>query len=363
MKRHLLHPLDRYILREFTKILLSTALGFPLLVIIIDLTDHLNTYLSRNLTTKQIALSYVYWIPDSMFMVLPAAVLFAAVFTIGTFTRHSEITAAKASGISFHRLVRPIIAASVVVAVFTLFLGELVPVTDRKRNDILEVRRFSSTTSRYNFAYEALKGRVYQIMSLDVARRQITNMSIVRKGIGPSYPTYLLSARAASWDSTRHAWTLHAGEIHVIPDSLHSYGVQFDSARDNAFTEAPADLTASPHSTDEMRYGELKRFITALERSGADANELRVELALKIAIPVTCIIIAIFGMPLATSTQRGGAAYGIGISLATTIIFLMFIQITKAIGQGGVIPPTLAAWIPNALFGIIGIVLLARVRT
>jgi lipopolysaccharide export system permease protein len=112
-----------------------------------------------------------------------------------------------------------------------------------------------------------------------------------------------------------------------------------------------------------MRYRELRRFIMALQRSGSDVNELMVELALKIAIPVTCIIIAVFGAPLATSTQRGGAAYGIGISLAITMIFLMLIQLTKAVGQGGVVPPTLAAWLPNIVFGVAGAILLARVRT
>jgi lipopolysaccharide export system permease protein len=84
---------------------------------------------------------------------------------------------------------------------------------------------------------------------------------------------------------------------------------------------------------------------------------------LKIAIPATCLIIALFGAPLATSTQRGGTAYGIGVSLATTIIFLMMIQLTKAIGGKGLIPPDLAAWIPGMIFGIIGLVLMARVRT
>lgn len=76
MKR-LMRPLDRYVLAEFWKIFVPMALGFPLLVIVIDLVDHLDTYLNRNLPNGQIALSYVYWIPDSMFMVLPAAVLFA----------------------------------------------------------------------------------------------------------------------------------------------------------------------------------------------------------------------------------------------------------------------------------------------
>src|SRR5438309_11957999 len=112
-----------------------------------------------------------------------------------------------------------------------------------------------------------------------------------------------------------------------------------------------------------MRYTELTRFIHALERSGGDGNLLRVERALKIAIPATCLIIALFGAPLATSTQRGGTAYGIGVSLATTIIFLMMIQLTKAIGGKGLIPPDLAAWIPGMIFGLIGLVLMARVLT
>ena len=82
-RRHLFRPLDRYVLSEFWKIFTMTALGFPLLIIIIDLTDNLDKYLNRQLPRSQIALSYLYFIPDSMFLVMPAAVLFATVFSIG----------------------------------------------------------------------------------------------------------------------------------------------------------------------------------------------------------------------------------------------------------------------------------------
>jgi lipopolysaccharide export system permease protein len=92
-------------------------------------------------------------------------------------------------------------------------------------------------------------------------------------------------------------------------------------------------------------------------------NTLKVERMLKIAIPVTCLIIALFGAPLATSSQRGGAAYGIAVSLATTVFFLVLIQLTKAIGGKGLISPDMAAWIPNLLVGSFAIILLARVRT
>ena len=102
-----LKPLDRYVLVEWVKIFCGTALGFPLLVIVIDLTEKLDKYLNRNLSPRDIGLAYLYGIPDTMFLVLPAAVLFATVFSVGAFTRHSEITAAKASGISFYRFILP----------------------------------------------------------------------------------------------------------------------------------------------------------------------------------------------------------------------------------------------------------------
>src|SRR5207302_6867234 len=164
--RSIVRPLDRYVFVEFWKIFVSTALGFPLLLVVIDLTDNLNKYLSRNLPRKNIIMSYVYWLPDSMFMVLPAAVLFATVFSIGGFTRHSEITAAKASGISFYRLIAPILLGAILACGLDLALGELVPITDAKRNALLHEDVEKVGTTRFNFAIQGEFGRVYKAGSL-----------------------------------------------------------------------------------------------------------------------------------------------------------------------------------------------------
>ena len=359
----IVRPLDRYVFVEFWKIFISTALGFPLLLVVIDLTDNLNKYLSRNLPRQNIIMSYVYWLPDSMFMVLPAAVLFATVFSIGSFTRHSEITAAKASGISFYRLIAPILLGAVLACGLDLALGEVVPITNQRRADLLEEKAAASTqTTRYNFAFAGEYGRVYKIGTLNTNTGAMDLVQIERKGLGAGYPTYVLTAKTGRY-ATKRGWTLGRGYLEVMPDTTSSFAVAFDSLRDRHFTERPSDMLAKPRSPEEMRYDELTRFIKAQERSGSDANLLRVERALKIAIPATCLIIALFGAPLATSTQRGGSAYGIGISLATTVIFLMMIQLTKAIGGKGLIPPDLAAWVPGVIFGAVGLVLMARVRT
>ena len=361
--RRLFRPLDRYVFSEFWKIFMMTALGFPVLIVIIDLTDNLDKYLNRQLPRGQIALSYLYFIPDSMFLVMPAAVLFATVFSIGALTRHAEITAAKASGISFYRLTLPIYLGAIFAAALAIGLGEVVPITNSKRADLLEEKKFQPGSDRYNFAFVAERGRVYKISSLNAERGKLEGIEIERKGKGMDYPTYVLTADVGSWNA-RRGWALSKGALHVIPsDTLTDITFAFDSLQDQAMREAPNELIATPKAPQEMGYRALSRYIAALERSGGDANELRVERALKLAVPITCIIIALFGAPLATSTQRGGAAYGIGISLATTVIFLMLIQLTKAVGGKGIISPEVAAWVPNAVFALIGTVMLARVRT
>ncbi len=363
MLSRIFRPLDRYVFSEFIRIFISTALGFPVLVIVIDLVDNLEKYLNRNLPRADIFMSYVYWLPDSMFLVLPAAVLFATVFSIGNFTRHAEITAAKASGISFHRMTLPIFIGAILAGAFGLLLGELVPITNGKREKLLQERKFVSGTERFNFAYAAENGRVYKVSSLSAERLSIDGLEIERKGGNdPGYPTYVIAALNAKWDTTG-GWRLGQGHMHIVPDSGPDIAFSFASLIDRKLTERPADLLATPKAPQDMGFRDLGKFIRALERSGGDVNELKVERMLKIAIPVTCIIIALFGAPLATSTQRGGAAYGIGVSLATTVIFLMLIQLTKAIGGKGLVPAEAAAWIPNMIFAVMGMILLARVKT
>jgi lipopolysaccharide export system permease protein len=355
-------PLDRYVFAEFWKILVSTALGFPLLLVVIDLTDNLEKFLARNLPRRDIALSYLYWMPESMFMVLPAAVLFATVFSIGALTRHSEVSAAKASGISFYRLCVPIFVGALLAAGLDLALGELVPVTNARRNDLLEEDKFRGSTTRHNFAFQGEQGRVYKVGNLNTTAGSLEQLQVERKGSGPEYPTVIVAAERAKW-SKAGQWTLEKGQMKLVTDTNPDFAISFARMVDQQFAERPSDMLVKSRSPQEMRYRELTRYIRAQERSGSDVNQVRVERALKIAIPVTCIIIALFGAPLATSSQRGGAAYGVGISLGVTVIFLMLIQLTKAIGGKGLLPPDLAAWIPSMIFGLLGLVLLARVRT
>jgi lipopolysaccharide export LptBFGC system permease protein LptF len=112
-----------------------------------------------------------------------------------------------------------------------------------------------------------------------------------------------------------------------------------------------------------MRYAELGRYIDAVRRAGSPTGKLEVQRAQRISIPVACLIIAIFGAPLAMAAPRSGTAFGIGVSLAATVIYILLFSIVTAMGDKNVMNPTLLAWMPNALFLVAGLVLMDRVRS
>ena len=360
-RKRLFTPLDRYVASEFARIFLVTLLGFPLLVIVIDLVEKLRRYTADKLTIADVALAYYYMLPDTMFMVLPAATLFATVFSISTFTRYSEVTAAKASGISFYRFIAPVIVMSFMAMGLGLVVGEYAPPANAKKEAILKKKSASPENERYNFSFSSVTGRNYRIYTLDVRNNLLEKVDIEERR-GEKRPGTLISADRGNWKASR-GWALQNGVMHIMRTDSSDIVVGFDSLYDNKFVETSKELRASDKAPTEMTFRQLTVFIKALEASGSEVSPLKVERMLKIAIPVTCVIIALFGAPLATSSQRGGAAFGVAISLGTTIIFLVLIQLTKAIGGNGVISADLAGWLPNILVGAIALILLARVRT
>lgn len=355
--------LDRYVLWEWLKIFVLTEIGFPLIVTAFELTDSLDDHLSRGIAPSAAALGYLYSMPEKIFLVMPAAVLFATVFTIGMLNRHSELTACKASGRSFYRTIAPLFVAAVLATGAAFALSEWSPTATRRQLELLGQRQVRSTTSRYNFVYRADQGWVYTVWALDISQNTMRHSVLEREGTGLEYPTLVIQSPRAAYDSTRARWTLENGQFRIIRGLGDQLTFGFDSLVQRSLVESPAELLIEPKEPKEMRYAELGRYIDDLERSGGDGRKLRVRQALKIAIPFTSIVIAIFGAPLALTSPRGSGALGVGLSLITTVVFLMFIQLSEAIGAGGLMPPTAAAWLPNITFGAAGVLLLARART
>ena len=352
--------LDRYVVKEFTRLFVLFVLAAPMLFILGDLTDHLDTYMDRQLTWGAIGLGYVYSMPQYMLCSFPIAALIATVFTVGNMTRHSEMAAAKAGGISFYRVLATLPLLGILLTAAGLVLSEVVPVAEQARLHVTKERN-DIRGARTNFVFRSRSGNVYAIRFLDVERGRIEGLTVTRQGDEKTNPSLAIVASSANFDP-KSGWTLHEGYQRQLMGPGHEKARHFvDWAP--GYYETPLDLLAQPKEPSEMRYAELGQFIETMRRSGAEPRDLEVDRAQKIAIPVATLIIILFAAPLANSSSRGGPAYGIGISLAITVLYLMAFRLCAAAGATGAMQVDLAAWLPNIALLVAGGGLLTRVRT
>ncbi|PYP42822.1 MAG: hypothetical protein DMD43_01390 [Gemmatimonadetes bacterium] len=355
--------LSRYVLGQWLRVFLLTAIGLPFVSVLTQLTDNLRRLLGRDLSAGTIALSYLFALPQNIATMMPAAALFAAVFTVGPLARHSELTAAKAGGISFRRIARPIFLASALAALLCYYIGEWATEATTRQLELQKERQARSVTTRYNFVYRDSSGWVYTVRSLNTANNAMEQVVMEWAARDPGAVAYAIAADSASWSPRNRRWSFRHGASHVMLPDGQALTMGFGELRLKAFTQAPRDLLTEPKNPEEMTFAELGRYIASLRNSGNNTKKLEVQQAVKLALPAACLIIALFGAPLAVSAPRAGAAVGIAISLGTTLAYLLMINLSLAIGGSGVMDPLVAAWLPNAIFLTIGAWLMVRVRT
>lgn len=352
--------LDRMVTRTFVRLFVIFLAAAPPLFILGDITENLDTYLDRGLTRAEVAKAYFYQLPLFIQWSFPIAALVAAVFTIHSMTTHREIVAAKAGGISFHRVARPVLVMGLLLTVVALGLTEVVPRSNRIAAQILrdeDPRR----SWRADFVYESENGTMWQVGRLDAPDRRLDNV-IIEMPPRARNAGVMVVADAMVHDSTR-GWTFARGYMRrFYPDSAQKV-YQFERMTVTGLTEEPAELLESPRKPEEMTFAEIDRQARVIERSGGNPAELLVKREQKLSIPVATLVVILFGVPLATSSGRGGTAYGIGVSLGTTILYLLLFKVAGALGQAGTMAPLTAAWIPNVIFSVAAVVLLRRVRT
>jgi len=353
--------LDRLVARSFMKVFLAFILGSPILFILGDITENLEDYLGAGLSWFDVGLAYVYKMPQFIQWSFPIAALVAAVFTVQTMTLHREIVAAKAGGISFHRLIVPVIVLGVLLTGVALGLEEVVPRSNRRAADILgqeDTRR----EWRTNFVFQGEDGRNFTIQRLSVADGTLTGIVMETVDPSTSRPLTHLTAEYAAYDP-EVGWTFNEGFYRVFLDGGEEVAAQFQRFRTRGFTERPEDFLEEPRKPEEMTRKEMGRLADIILRSGGTPTKLLVDREEKIAIPVATLVIILFGAPLATSTKRGGTAYGIGVALLSTILYMLLFRISGAVGETGALDPMAAAWLPNLIFLGAGMVFLTRVRT
>ena len=102
----------------------------------------------------------------------------------------------------------------------------------------------------------------------------------------------------------------------------------------------------------------MKNKINLLEKGGVSARSLKTDLYMKYSVPLTCLVFALIGLPLSLPGIRGSRTWGVILTIVIMFTFYVFASVFRSLGRGAIMPPLLAAWMPQMLFGTLGILLI-----
>jgi lipopolysaccharide export system permease protein len=80
------------------------------------------------------------------------------------------------------------------------------------------------------------------------------------------------------------------------------------------------------------------------------------------ALPWTCVVVVLIALPFGAAPGRRNVFVGVASSIVSCFAYFVVQQLSLALGAGGRVPPWVAAWAPNALFALAGLVLCWRIR-
>ncbi|HUT75650.1 MAG TPA: LptF/LptG family permease [Armatimonadota bacterium] len=351
--------LDRYVARELLAPLVVGLVGFELLML--GNVLYLNWRLIRDAGAgfEVVARLLALRAPEVALYGIPFAMLLAASWAVTRLARDGEVTALRAGGASVRRILAPIVAVAVVVsAVGYLDAERAVPWATHAAENLVRrmVLRQPTPLFRQDVFFRVPPNYYVYIHRLEPRSKRFQDL-MVYELTGRGYPL-LTVARSGYWRG--EVLYLRDGVRHKLrPDGAWEYEARFARATVN-LRQAQSDFWTEQKTPREMTAEELSRYIGVFAGSGVDVSGLRVEYHFKFALPLAPLVFALLAAPLALRFARGGAMTGLLVTFGLAFLYQVLMSWSRLLGESGSLPPLIAAWSQNLVFGAVGIVLIAK---
>ena len=128
-------------------------------------------------------------------------------------------------------------------------------------------------------------------------------------------------------------------------------------------TEPPSYFRREVRQSYQMNWRQLGSYIESLQKAGFDTARLSVQWQKKFAFPLIAAIIVFLGAPFAFLVWKRGALGGLALCVGLEIVYWATAALFEALGSAGQLPPVLAAWAPDAIFGFLAVYFFLKMPT
>lgn len=370
--------LDRYLFRELLTPLAFCLGGFWVFWISFDAFNNISEFQDDKLRLPDILEYYAAMTPDFLVTILPVSLLLALLYTLTNHARHNEITAMRAAGLSLWRVCVPYFTVGLAASVILFVLNEWCVPRGAEWADRIKTRyvqkpeEVGRQTEYRNFGFNNARAHrawfiaEYHVKTAEMLKPQVDWTS-------PDGSSHRLYADRAI--RTNHVWVFSNVAEYAQADTSAPLlpSLQTNVLAMPEFDETPAEIRSeikisayeNLHHTrkadiplaDIWGYLRLHPFLPK-----ADSGWLYTKLHGRLAAPWTCLVVVLIAIPFGAASGRRNLFVGVAGSIFICFAYFVVQQVGLALGSGGHMPAWLAAWLPNLIFAVTGLVLTARVR-
>lgn len=359
--------LDRYMARQFGGIFGITLGSLFLIWTLIDVNDNLGDFRDSANMLATMGQFYLARSPSILLTLLPYSLLLSLIYTLGKLSKDREFIAMIQSGRSILRITQPLIIAGMFATLLCIGLNyHWAPVSEGNRDAILKRARGLPVVEASNVLYfNALERRLWMIGTFpEHYEKGEPLLDVEITLIRPDHSVESrLTAKRGFWSRDTRIWSFEDAVIaRLEPGQPPQFETFAEPLNRGDWEESPFQLIRPGLSPSYLGIPSLTGWLTNYQSSHPmhSPAAYRTQWHYRWALPFTCLVTVLLATPLSIHFSRRGPGGGVFLAVVLSALLLVLSSVTLALGESEIIPPPLAAWLPNIIFTFIGLYLYQR---
>lgn len=346
--------IDLYIIRKFLGTFFFSIVIILSIAIIFDISEKIDDFIENGAPLKAVIFDYyMNFIPYFGVLFSSLFTFISVIFFTSKMADNTEIIAILSSGVSFRRLLLPyMLSAGLIALVAYLLSNFVIPKATAVRLDFEEkyVQSHPVNFNQKNIHRQIEPGTFIYMESYSNYSKTGYNFSMEKFKNGKLVSK--LMADQIAWDSTKNDWIIRRYYIRDISGMVEK--LTEGNTIDTTLNLSPADFSRRLNVVESMSRSELNNFIKVAKMQGeTNVTAYLIEKYRRTAFPFSTFILTIIGMSVSSRKVRGGIGMQLGLGLALSFTYILFMQFSSQFSIGGTLPPLIAVWIPNIIFAFV----------
>jgi lipopolysaccharide export system permease protein len=361
INRKVLKKIDFYILKKFLGTFFFAILLILSISVVFDMAEKIDDFLETDAPLEAIVFDYYFnFIPYFANLFTPLFVFIAVIFFTSKMAYDTEIIAILSSGVSFRRLLYPYFLGAAILTAFSYVMGGyIIPPANKVRIEFENVYVKEIHETGMNNIHMQIEPGLFIYMRRYSSFRERGDDFSLEKIEGKDLK-FKITAEKVKFDSINGKWIF---EDYIRRDFPEEGGMKITKGEkmDTVVNMKPADFKEERNFFETMTNPQLDNYIDEqIERGVGNVEPYLIEKYRRVASPFSAFILTLIGVSLASRKTRGGMGVHIGVGIALSFSYILFMTISTTFAINGNLSPLVATWMPNVVFAAIGVLLYYR---